>query len=115
MRKLRSVEAEALVMRHTNFRSACSVKVHSPDSPRWHQHQIQCNVTTETPKPSFRSKKLIFRELGRPFETAPKTTRESTSNKSRLARTPSRVTRLRRLIRLSSSKRLVCLPFEEAV
>ena len=65
--------------------------------------------------PSFGSKKLIFRELDRPFETAPKTTREPTSIKSRRAYTPSRVTRLRRLMRPSSSKRLMCLPFEKTV
>ena len=34
---------------------------------------------------SYRSKKLIFRELDRPFERLPKTTRESTSTKSRRA------------------------------
>ena len=60
--------------------------------------------------PSFRSKKWIIRELDRPFETAPETTRESTSTMSRIARIPSRVMRLRRLTRLSSSKRLTCLP-----
>ena len=33
----------------------------------------------------------MFRELDRPFETAPKTTRESTSTRSQRARVPSRV------------------------
>ena len=37
---------------------------------------------------SFRSKNLIFRELHRPFETAPKTTREATSTKRRRTCTP---------------------------
>ena len=59
---------------------------------------------------SSRSKKSIFRELDRPLETAPKTTRESTSTKCRFARIPSRVIRLKRLIRLSSSRMLMCLP-----
>ena len=60
--------------------------------------------------PSIRSRTLIFRELDRPFETAPKTTHEPTSTKSRRPCIPSRMTRLRRLMRLSSSKSLVCLP-----
>ena len=78
-----------MAMMHTNFRSVCSVKGHPPVSPQ------------------FSSKKLIFRELDRPFETPPKTTRDSTSTTSRRACTPSRVTRLRRLIRLSSSRGLM--------
>ena len=62
---------------------------------------------------SFRSKKLSFRELDSPFETAPITTRDSTSAKNRCAPIPSRVTRLRRLIKLSSSRRLMCLPLKK--
>ena len=42
-------------------------------------HQFQCDVISEAPKNSFRSKKLIFRDLERLSLTAPKTTRESTS------------------------------------
>ena len=61
----------------------------------------------------FSKQELDFRELVRPFETAPKTTRVSTSTKSRRACTPPRVTRLRRPIRLSSSERLMCLLFEK--
>ena len=53
--------------------------------------------------PNVRSRKLTIRELDRPFETAPNTTREHTSPRSR-------VIRLRRLIRLSSSKfQQICL------
>ena len=75
-----------------------------------HPDYFQRDVISEAPKnPSFRRKKLIFRELDRPLKTAPKTTRESTSTKSRRACTPSRVTRLKKLIRLSSSRRLMCL------
>ena len=65
--------------------------------------------------PNFRSKKLIFREPDRPFETAPKTTRESTSTKSRCALIPSRVTRLKRQIKLSTSRRLMCLPLRKKI
>ena len=61
-----------------------------------------------------RSKKLIFRELDRPFETAPKITRESTSTKNR-ACAASRVTRLRRLIRLSSSRKLMKSRYDNIV
>ena len=43
------------------------------------------------------------------FETAPETTRESSSTKSRCALTPS----LRRLIKLSISKRPMCLPLKK--
>ena len=42
-----------------------------------------------------------FRELHRPLQTTPKTTGASTRTMNRCARTPSRVTRLGRLIRLS--------------
>ena len=35
MRKLRWVEAGPLAIMHTNFRSACSVKEHPLDSPKW--------------------------------------------------------------------------------
>ena len=47
-----------------------------------------------TKTPSFRSKKLIFCELERPFETPPKMTCESTSANSRLPHTRSRVNHL---------------------
>ena len=42
-----------------------------------HPDQLQCDVRSETPKPNFRSKKLNFRELDRPSETAPKAKREN--------------------------------------
>ena len=63
-------------------------------------------------KTVFEARSGFFRELDRPFETAPKTTRESTSTNSRLACTPSRRTRLRRLTKLSSSMRLMYFPLE---
>ena len=66
--------------------------------------------SSETPKSKFSKQEVDFRQLERPFETVPKTTRDFTSTKSRLARIPSRVMRLRRLIRLSRSRRLTCLP-----
>ena len=51
--------------------------------------------TREAPEPPvFRSRKLIFRELDRLFETVPNTTRESTRTRNRRACIPSRVTRL---------------------
>ena len=76
MRRLRWEEAGALATMPTNFRSVCSVKGHPRDSPRW------AHITpARYQNPSFRSKKLTFRELDRPFETAPKTTRGSTSTK----------------------------------
>ena len=71
---------------------------------------VQSTVIHEAPKPQYSKRTLIFRELDRPFETAPKTTHEPTSTKSRRPCIPSRMTRLRRLMRLSSSKSLVCLP-----
>ena len=52
-------------------------------------------------------------KLDLPFETAPETTRESPRTRTRRARTPSRVIRLRRLIRLFSSRRLMCLSLEK--
>ena len=63
--------------------------------------------------PSFRSKKLILRELDRPLRRLPKPRANPPSTKSRCAVTPSRVTRQRRLIKLSSSKRLMCLPLKK--
>ena len=112
MRKLRSVEAEALAMMRTKFQSACFVKEHRPDPPTWAPipAPVRCH-TRGTKTPVFeKKKKLISREHDRPFETAPKTTRESSSTKSRRACIPSRVTRLRRLIKLSSSNRLIGVP-----
>ena len=92
-RKLRSVEAEALAMMHTSFRSACSVKGHPPDSPKWEPTLTPARCHKRgTNTPNLGSKKLIFRVLNRPFETATKTTHESTGTKSRRACTPSRVT-----------------------
>ena len=92
------------------FRSVCSVKGHPPDSPRRAPMLIPARRDRQgTKNHSFRSKKLTFREVDRPFETAPKTTRESTSTRSRSVRIPSRVIRLKSLIRLSSSRRLMCL------
>ena len=94
-----------MAMMHTNFRSACSVKGHPPDSPKWEPTLTLARCHKRgTNTPNFRSEKLIFRVLNRLFETATKTTRESTGTKSRRACTPSRVTRLTRLIKLSSSK-----------
>ena len=80
-------------MRHTNFQSACFVKGHPPDPPKVGTHTFfQCDVKREAPKTQFSKQKVDF--------STAKTTRESASTNSRL----------RRLIRLSSSKRLMCLP-----
>ena len=49
----------------------------------------------------FQRDVVSFRELHRPLQTTPKTTGASTSTTNRCARTPSRVTRLRKLIGLS--------------
>ena len=104
MRKRSSVAGETSEIMHTSFQSSSSVIRASA--------RFECDVSSEAPKPSFRNKTLDFRELYRPFETTPETTLESKSTISRLPRAPSRQTRLRRLIKLSSSKRLVCFDLE---
>ena len=110
MQRLRSVAGEASAMKHTSFQAICSVKGQLPDSPRWAPilTPVRCHERG-TKTPILWIRKLILRELDRPFETAPKTTRESTSTNSRLLHTPSHVTRLRKLIELSCSKGYVRL------
>ena len=108
VRRLRSEETAALATMHTNFRSVCSAKGHPRDSPKW----APITTPARCQNLSFRSKKLNFREPDRPFETAAKTTRESTSTKSRRACIPLRVNRLTRLIRHSSHRRLTCFPLK---
>ena len=71
MRKLRSVAAEVLAMMHINSRSDCVVKEHRLGSPRWSHTNSSAMSHARHQNRSFRSKKLIFRELDRPFETAP--------------------------------------------
>ena len=70
---------------------------HPLDSPRWAPRLIPAQSRKQSTRtPNFRSKTLIIRELDLPFETAPKNTRESTRTRSRRARRPSRVIRVRR-------------------
>ena len=89
------------VMRKPNLDRLVSYKGGLADSPQAVTH------TSLSANTNSRSRKVIS-GLDPPVEAVPKAMRESTSSRSRRACILARLTRLRKLLRFSSSQGLIC-------